>query len=177
MHRIIQRCAWELSVCSMARLPAVVMLRGGEPDEKIAKNVRLDIEKVREARAVWEEKGWTCLIRNPRGDMEEGDTMSEENILNDISALIAQFEEQKKMIYSHYIQAVAKVVAGRITAEKEIERIMDGLLNFGDDEKFLALYKKLCHHVYNFYPQMVGEHIAIFRMQFEEKEEKKNGND
>ena len=57
MHRIIQRCAWELSVCSMARLPAVVMLRGGEPDEKIAKNVRLDIEKVREARAVWEEKG------------------------------------------------------------------------------------------------------------------------
>lgn len=57
MHRIIQRCAWELSVCSMVRLPAVVMLRGGEPDEKIAKNVRLDIEKVREARAVWEEKG------------------------------------------------------------------------------------------------------------------------
>ena len=118
-----------------------------------------------------------CLIPNPRGDMEEGDTMSEENILNDISALIAQFEEQKKMIYSHYIQAVAKVVAGRITAEKEIERIMDGLLDFGDDEKFLALYKKLCRHVYTFYPQMVGKHIAIFRMQFEEKEEKKNGND
>ena len=103
--------------------------------------------------------------------------MSEENILYDISALIAQFEEQKKMIYSHYIQAVAKVVAGRITAEKEIERIMEGLLYFGDDENFLALYKKLCRHVYNSYPQMVGEHIAIFRMQFEEKEEKKDGND
>lgn len=103
--------------------------------------------------------------------------MSEENILNDISALIAQFEEQKKMIYSHYIQAVAKVVAGRITTEKEIERIMDGLLDFGDDEKFLALYKKLCRHVYTFYLQMVGKHIAIFRMQFEEKEEKNNGND
>ena len=107
-----------------------------------------------------------CFIQNSRGDMEEGVTMSEENILNDISVLIAQFEEEKKMIYSHYIQAVAKVVAGRITAEKEIERIMDGLLDFGDDEKFLA-----------FYPQMVGKHIAIFRMQFEEKEEKKNGND
>ena len=118
-----------------------------------------------------------CFIQNSRGDLEEGVTMSEENILNDISVLIAQFEEQKKIIYSHYIQAVALVVAGRITAEKEIERIMDGLLDFGDDEKVLALYKKLCRHVYTFYPQMVGKHIAIFRMQFEEKEEKKNGND
>ena len=56
MHRIIQRCAWELSVCSMVRLPAVVMLRGGEPDEKIAKNVRLDIEKVREASCMGRER-------------------------------------------------------------------------------------------------------------------------
>lgn len=33
----------------------VAMLRGGEPDEKIAKYAWLDIEKVREARAVWED--------------------------------------------------------------------------------------------------------------------------
>lgn len=97
--------------------------------------------------------------------------MSEDKILTEISTLIAQFEEQKKIIYSHYVQAVASVLAGRITAENEIERIMDGLLDFGDDESFLALYKKLCRFVYSFYPQMVGEHIALFRMQFEENEE------
>ena len=33
----------------------VAMLRGGEPDEKIAQYTRLDIEKVREARTVWED--------------------------------------------------------------------------------------------------------------------------
>lgn len=38
---------------------------------------------------------------------------------------------------------------------------MDGLLDFGDDEDFFALYKKLCRHVYNIYLQMVGEHIAL----------------
>lgn len=95
--------------------------------------------------------------------------MSEDKILNEITELIAQLEEQKKTIYSHYVQAVASVLAGRITAENEVERIMDGLLDFGDDEKFHVLYKKICRHVYNFYPQMVGEHIALFRMQFEEK--------
>lgn len=83
--------------------------------------------------------------------------MSEDKILNEITELIAQFEEQKKTIYSHYVQAVASVLAGRIIAENEIERIMDGILDFGDDEKFHALYKKLCRHVYYFYPQMVGE--------------------
>ena len=33
----------------------VAMFRGNEPDEKIAKYTRMDIEKVREARAVWED--------------------------------------------------------------------------------------------------------------------------
>lgn len=31
------------------------MLHGGEPDEKIAKYARLDVEKIREVRTVWED--------------------------------------------------------------------------------------------------------------------------
>ena len=96
--------------------------------------------------------------------------MSENSPLDDIAYLIAAFEEQKKIIYAHFSQAVASVMAGRITAENEIERIMDGLLDFGDDKQFLVLYKKLCRQVYNSYPQMVSEHIALFRMQFEERD-------
>ncbi|MBQ7960192.1 MAG: hypothetical protein IJ285_03140 [Clostridia bacterium] len=48
---------------------------------------------------------------------------------------------------------------------------MDGLLDFCDDECFLQLYKRLCRYVYDTFPQMVGEHINLFRMQFEEKED------
>lgn len=97
--------------------------------------------------------------------------MNDEKLLTDISALVSQLEEQKKIIYNHYVQAVASVLSGGITAETDIEKIMDGLLDFGDDERFLALYKKLCCHVYDAYPQMVGEHIHLFRMQFAEKED------
>ena len=96
--------------------------------------------------------------------------MSENSPWVDIAYLIAAFEEQKKIIYAHYSQAAASVMTGKITAENEIERIMDGLLDFGDDEQFLGLYKKLCRHVYNSYPQMVSEHIALFPMQFEERD-------
>lgn len=94
----------------------------------------------------------------------------DQQMLKEITDLVTLFEEQKKQIYKHYANVIDLVVAGKITKENEIERIMDGLLDFGDDEDFLILYKKLCRHVYNIYPQMVGEHIALFRMQFEEKE-------
>ena len=49
------------------------------------------------------------------------------------------------------------------------ERIMDGLMDFGDDQRFLALYKALCRHVYDKHPTLVREHIALFRTQFEER--------
>lgn len=60
------------------------------------------------------------------------------------------------------------------SAEKwleEIERIMDGLVDFGDDPRLLELYKTLCRHVYYKYPALVGEHTALFRLQFEETED------
>lgn len=73
--------------------------------------------------------------------------------------------------YQQYSQLVEQVVKDRITGEQEIERIMDGLMDFGDDQRFLALYKTLCRHVYYKYPDLVGEHTALFRLQFEETED------
>jgi len=55
--------------------------------------------------------------------------------------------------------------------EREIERIMDGLVDFGDNPRLLELYKTLCRHVYYKYPALVGEHTALFRLQFEETED------
>ena len=89
-------------------------------------------------------------------------------IWSEINALLTKFEEQKKQIYVHYQSLVTAVLANQITSEREIEAIMDGLLDFCDDEKFLALYKTLCRHVYHQYPQLVGEHVNLFRLQFEE---------
>ena len=87
---------------------------------------------------------------------------------DELLTLIAKVEEQKKQIYVHYQDLVSAVLTNQIVSEREIEAIMDGFLAFCDDEKFLALYKKLCRHVYYQYPQLVGEHVNLFRLQFEE---------
>lgn len=73
--------------------------------------------------------------------------------------------------YQQYSRLVEQVLNGRITEEREIERIMDGLVDFGDDPRLLELYKTLCRHVYYKYPDLVGEHTALFRLQFEETED------
>lgn len=41
---------------------------------------------------------------------------------------------------------------------------MDGLLDFGDDLRFLEIYKRLCRYIFYKHPQMVGEHIYLWRI-------------
>ena len=73
--------------------------------------------------------------------------------------------------YQVYSDMVSSVLNDWITEEKDIEHIMDGLLDYCEDERFIKLYKDLCRHVYYHYPKMVGEHVALFRAQFMERGE------
>lgn len=65
---------------------------------------------------------------------------------------------------AQYTALVDSAVAGHITDERELEHIMDGLLDFGDDLRFLEIYKRLCRHIFYKHPQMVGEHIYLWRI-------------
>ena len=40
------------------------------------------------------------------------------------------------------------------------------LSDFGDQEEFLELSKKLYRHIYYAYPEMVGKYAALFRAMF-----------
>ena len=62
---------------------------------------------------------------------------------------------------AQYTALVDSAVAGHITDERELEHIMDGLLDFGDDLRFLEIYKRLCRHIFYKHLQMVGEHIYL----------------
>lgn len=93
----------------------------------------------------------------------------QEACLSAIGEIVQEISRLKDTAYAQYRTLVDRVLAGQITDEQEIEQIMDGLTDFGDDQRFLALYKTICRHVYYRYPNLVGEHVALFRLQFEEK--------
>ena len=71
-----------------------------------------------------------------------------------------------------FILLVEQVLKDQITDEQQLEQIMDGLCDFCDEIRFIDLYRSLCRHIYYQYPQLVGEHVALFRALFEGPDEK-----
>ena len=80
--------------------------------------------------------------------------------------IIQQLEELKGELYQQYSRTVDLVIAGEITEKADIEKVLDNLLDFGDDERFFVLFRKLCRHVYTQHPETAVEYVNIFRMMF-----------
>ena len=91
-----------------------------------------------------------------------------------IDEIIQEISRLTDTAYQQYSRLVEQVLSGRITEEREIERIMDGLVDFGDDPRLLELYKTLCRHIYYKHLARVKGHIALCRLQFEETEDEEH---
>ena len=102
---------------------------------------------------------------------ERPEAKEQETCFAAIREIVQEISRLMDAAYQQYSRLVEQVLNGRITEEREIERIMDGLVDFGDNPRLLELYKTLCRHVYYKYPALVGEHTALFRLQFEETED------
>ena len=91
-----------------------------------------------------------------------------------IREIVQEISRLMDAAYQQYSRLVEQVLNGRITEELEIERIMDGLVDFGDDPRLLELYKTLCRHIYYKHLALVKGHIALFRLQCEETEDEEH---
>ena len=96
---------------------------------------------------------------------------SQEKIIKDVEVIVRKIKELYDLAYVQYSQLVDAVLNGSITDEKQIEHILDGIIDFGDDRRFLELSKKLCRHIYYQYPHLVGNFVNMYRMMFDEKED------
>lgn len=96
---------------------------------------------------------------------------SHDKLLKDIKETVGRISELYDLAFDQYSRAVDEILANRLTDEKQIEHILDGILDFGDDQRFLELSRKLCRHIYFQYPQLVGDFVYMYRLLFEEKED------
>ena len=91
---------------------------------------------------------------------------------NAIESIKYELEELLKLLdtaFFQYAALVNQVIENQITGERQLEQIMDGLLDFCDEDRFVALYRSLCRHIYPQHPQLVEEHISLFREMFDYK--------
>ena len=103
---------------------------------------------------------------------------NQDKLIEDVEVIVRKIKELHDLAYVQYSQLVDAVLADSLPDEKQIEHILDGIIDFGDDLRFLELSKKLCRHIYYQYPQLVGSFVNMYRMMFEEKEDADgNGDD
>lgn len=94
-----------------------------------------------------------------------------ESHLKELEETIHALNRLRDSAFAQYSAMVDSVLKDELTDQRQLEKIMDSLLDFCDEERFLQIYKKLCRHIFYRYPQMVGEHVALFRAQFEDASE------
>ena len=67
-----------------------------------------------------------------------------EKLIAEIDEVVKQIKGLYDLVYTQYSHAVDEVISGCLTDEKQIEHILDGIIDFGDDLRFLELSKRLC---------------------------------
>ena len=98
-----------------------------------------------------------------------------EKLLADIKDTVVQINALYDIAYNQYAQAVDGILANRLADEKQIEHLLDGILDFGDDQRFVELSKKLCRHIFYQYPQLVGDFVYSYRLLFDDKVDEGSG--
>ena len=92
---------------------------------------------------------------------------NDQSALEDLKSTVEVIGKLRDTAYARYSELVGLVLENQITDERRLEQIMDGLCDFCDESRFIELYRSLCRHVYYQYPQLVGEHVTLFRALFE----------
>lgn len=85
--------------------------------------------------------------------------------LADIKKVIEQIRDLYGSVYQMYDEAVESMIHLPHVTEQQVEQLLDDLLDFCDDIRFLELYKKLCRHVMLQYPHLVKDYIYLYHAQ------------
>ena len=77
-----------------------------------------------------------------------------QSALDDLKDIVEGISKLRDAAYVKYSELVRQVLENQITDEQQLEQIME-------------LYRSLCRHIYYQCPELVGEHVTIFRALFE----------
>ena len=88
------------------------------------------------------------------------------DFLEKVKPLAEQLNAVFDLAYTMYAGLVQDVLADRITGEKQIEGILDGLASFLDDPRILEMSKQVCRHIFYRYPQLVRDFVYFYKASY-----------
>jgi hypothetical protein len=87
---------------------------------------------------------------------------------------IRGIDKELQKIYSqaeiHYASAVNDIIRCQCKDAKEIEHLLNFMLDFADNEKILVSYRKLCRYYLDINPQATVEYIQSYKELYDTDE-------
>lgn len=78
-----------------------------------------------------------------------------------------QIVELQKQMYKIAESEANYIIQNKIIDDMKIQRALDGLLEFCEDERVLSLYRKLCKYYYNINPVATANYIKYYREEYD----------
>jgi uncharacterized protein (DUF885 family) len=91
-------------------------------------------------------------------------------LTDDIREIAKELQAIYLQAESTYASAVDDIISRKSKEVKEIEFLLDYMLGFADNEKILALYRKLCQYYFNINPQATAEYIQFYKGMYDADE-------
>jgi hypothetical protein len=97
-----------------------------------------------------------------------------EEVLDGFKELAESIKKNTQEAFEIYEVQVDRICRNKVKDEKEIERVIEVLLNYCYDDKMLLLFKRLCQYYYEINPNVTYEYVNIYRELWDEESLDKN---
>ena len=82
----------------------------------------------------------------------------------DINAIVERIQDASD---NYYKPLVDRIIAEK-ASEKEVEHLLDYMLDVCHDDRMLNLFKKVCRRYYSLYPEMIVSEILAYKEWYED---------
>lgn len=85
-----------------------------------------------------------------------------DNAVDTIKEMALQLKKINEIAYNQY-KPIVSDLCSRIATLSEVEYTFDRILDFCGDDAVLGLFKDVCRHYFNIYPEMIVNQINSYR--------------
>ena len=88
--------------------------------------------------------------------------MKMDNVVDAIQEMALQLRKINEIAYNQY-KPIASDLCSRAASLREVEYTLDRMLDFCGDDAVLGLFKNICRHYFDIYPEMIAYQINSYR--------------
>ena len=103
--------------------------------------------------------------------LKVGGFFVQENMDETIDFIVESIKSINRQALLVYKPIVEEICSGRTIEEKELEKVLDGLLSVCIRDEMLGLFKQVCRKFYNQYPESITDYVMFYKEMYEEQED------